>query len=562
MKKILSILLTVAMLFSLAAVMAIPTAAVDGDWHITPGLSDGDDDDDWGNDSYSGPGWEYTDRGFHLIPTTAWENDTPWGSVQTKNKVDLKEGVYLEIEIDNFTYKSDKWFNLNIWDSTGIAPGDGNPKYGEGVQTLMRPSDYSANGTPGPVTGAAWYYKEFTAGGASNFVADQNKTTEAGHPILCMTLTWNGSTYALDINGAAAPAAVINFMNEKWGGNESEAYIGFIGQNSHKGGTVEFTITKFGTNKNSATVPMGDDSEEPVDNYAPPADIADPDTVPENEPAIFLNADKENGDSKNKPGASNGGYSTVNDDFSIHVIAESSGLTAANYSVKKTVSYDIQDFPVAITLTKNFCSCGNEDGSCDAFESATYYIMYGDVLEATPAWHTSVLNMSYNSYSIPAEDGSIDTYLYFFCDFSEEFPEPLEGRINGLRFDVTGIDLNTEGRNVFDVMFTAFFRNTDEAEAFVVQYLKDNYGYAAEETSETEPPAETDTDAPATTETDTETPEITEDKGGEATTEKKTDETDAPTESGCASVVGFSAIASIVAISAGGVVAFRKKRES
>ncbi len=38
-------------------------------------------------------------------------------------------------------------------------------------------------------------------------------------------MTWDGTTFALDINGAAAPAAVITFMNQKWGGNDSEAYV-------------------------------------------------------------------------------------------------------------------------------------------------------------------------------------------------------------------------------------------------------------------------------------------------------------------------------------------------
>ncbi len=571
MKKILSIALALTMLLSLAAVLAIPTAAVDGEWHVVYGA--GYYQPDFDDEEPSLSGYEYTDDGFHTIPTGAWELGTPHLSIQTKNKVDLKEGVYFEVRIDKFTYAGDKWFNLHIWDSVGISPGSGEEKYGSGVQNLFRPGnspDAEDLTKPGTVSGASWYINQFTGAGSSSVVAEQNKTTEDGQPIMAMTVTWDGSTYALDINGAAAPQAVIDFMNQKWGGNDSEAYIGLNAQNSTKGGTVEVTVLKFGTDKDSATTPMGDDSAEPINNSIPPVDIMDPNTVEANQPAIMLNGDKENSDVVSVPKASNGGFSTVNDDFSIHVVAERSGMTASNYSVKKTVSYDIKDFPIAITLTRNFCTCGNEDGSCDAFETANYYIMAGEVLQASNEWLTSVLDMSYNSYAIDNEDGSTDTYLYFFCDFSEEFAEPLEGRINGLRFDVAGLDINSEGGNTFDVMFTAFFRTTEEAEAFVVQYLIDNYGLSNPD-DETDPVEDTTEDkgGEATTEdkggeADTEDKggeATTEDKGGEATTEKKADETEKPAEGGCASVIGFSAIAAVVAVAAAGVVSFRKKND-
>ncbi len=563
MKKILSIALALTVLLSLAAVLAIPAAAVDGDWHILPKATFLQPDYD--GDPESLAGYEYTDRGFHTIPTDAWKESNPYVFAQTKEKVDLKEGVYLEIEIDEFTYKNDKWFNLNIWDSVSLAPGNSDPIYGSGVQNLIRPSDSPDAEDltkPGTVSGVSWYTGPFTAAGSSNMVAEKNLKTEDGDPIFCMSLTWDGTSYALDINGAAAPAAVITYMNEKWGGNDSEAYIGFWAKNSNKGGTVEYTITKFGTSAETATTPMGDDSEDPTNELIPPAPIADPNTVPANEPAIFLTADRENSDTKSKISASSGGYSTVNEDFSLHVIAENSTLSAVSYGVKNEVSYDIKDFPVAITLTRNFCTCGNEDGSCDALESSYYYIMAGDTLGATADWRTSVLDMSYNSYNIKNADGKNDTYLYFFCDFSEEYAEPMEGRINGIRFDVSGLDLNAENGGIFDVMFTAFFRTEEEAEAFVVQYLKDNYGLTDETTEETtEKVTETETDeattaAPETDEVTTETPK-TDDN---ATTEApKTD--DKKDEGGCASVIGFSAIAAVVAVAAAGVVTFRKKRD-
>ncbi len=549
MKKLLSITLIVTILLSMTIIFAIPAAAVDGEWEVIPSAEEFYPDFDGEKASLSG--YEYTEDGFHTIPTDAWKESNPYMSVQSKTKVDLKEGVYFEVRIDDFTYSSDKWFNMHIWDSKGIAPGSGDAKYGSGVQNLIRPTDSTYGKTPGTVSSAGWYINQFTADGGSTFVKEKNLISEEGHPILAMTVTWDGSTYAVDINGGAAPQGVIDFMNQKWGGEDSEAYIGINMQNANKGGTAEMTILKFGTSKDSATTPMGDDSEEPTNELIPVADIADPGTVPANEPAIFFNADRENSDTKNKVTASNGGYSTVNDDFSLHVIAERSLMTAASFAVKNEVSYDIKDFPVAITLTRNFCTCGNEDGSCDALESSCYFIMFGDVLAARDDYKTAVLDMSYNSYTVGE-----DTYLYFLADFSSEFGDPLEGRINGIRFDVDGLDLTTEGANTFDIMFTAFFRTEAEAEAYVEAYIEALGGSVGGKTEETT----VETTEETTTVTIEETTEEKTENKPEQTTEKN-EETTVTNDEGCASVLGFSTIAMVVTAASCGVLAFRKKRD-
>ncbi len=562
MKKIISTALAITMLLSLAVVFATPTAAVDGDWHVLPRADallpeyDGDPP--------SLAGYEYTDRGFHTVPTDAWQESNPYVMTQTKNKVDLKEGVYLEIEIDTFTYKNDKWFNLNIWDSVSLHPGSGNSATGAGVQTIIRPSDSNdANNLQkaGSLNRVAWYTEQFANSGASTVNGERNKTTEDGDPILCMTLTWDGSTYALDINGAAAPTAVITFMNKKWGGDDSEAYIGFYAQNGNKGGTVEYTITKFGTSASSATTPMGDDSAEPTNELIPKAEIADPSTVPANEPAIFLNADRNNSDTKSKPTTGNGGFNSINDDFSLHIAANTPvpTLSAANFTVKNEVSYDIKDFPVAITLTRNFCTCGKEDGSCDALEAGQYYIMAGENLATSSDYKTAILDMCYDSYAIENADGKTDTYLYFFCDFTNEFGEPLEGRINGIRFDAAKLNFDAETGINFDIMFIAFFRNADEAKAYVENYLKD-LGWEEETTVETTEETTEVTTEETTVETTEETTEEKTENKSEQTTEKS-DETEKPEEGGCASVIGFSAVAAVAAVAACGTVAFRKRED-
>ncbi len=561
MKKILSCTLILAMLFSLAAVLAIPTAAIDGNWHT---IADVDIfQEDYDGTEYSNAGYEYTDDGFHTIATNAWNTDYPYISVQTKEKVDLKDGVYFEVRIDKFTYLGDKWFNMHIWDSQGIVPGSNEPKYGSGVQELMRPGNSADPNDPTKCNGLSginggWYINQFTmAGNNTPFAADQKLRTEDGDPIIMMTVTWDGKSYALDINGAKAPQAVIDFMNQKWGGEDSEAYIGIDAMNSTKGGACEFTITKFGTSKAEATTPMGDDKADPVDASEPYAEIAPADTIPENEPAIFINADKENSSSKGSFGTS-GARATVNDDFSIHMVAERDTVYVGPMGPKRSISYDIADFPIAIALTRNYCTCANDDGSCDALETAFYYIAAGDVIAASNEWKTAMLEMSYNSYTIPQEDGSKDTYLYFYCDFSEEFDEPMSGRINSIRLDLTGIDLNTEGANAFDFMFVAFFRTVEEAEAYVLNYVTE-LGWVETEEPTTEDVTEVTTEETAATTEET-TAEKLEDKTEEPEASEGGDETQ-KAEDGCASVVCFSAIAAVVAIGAIGTITFRKKRD-
>ena len=104
MKKILSTLLVAAMLLSLVIVAAVPAAAVDGEWAVYGPVSQYVDGYD--GDPKSVSGYEYTDDGFHTIPAD-WEGagkQTPWVQVETKEKVNLKDGVFFQIRVDNFSY--------------------------------------------------------------------------------------------------------------------------------------------------------------------------------------------------------------------------------------------------------------------------------------------------------------------------------------------------------------------------------------------------------------------------------------------------------------------------
>ena len=119
MKKLLSVFLTAAMLLTLVVALAAPASAVDGAWWVY--CSKGYYREDFEGDEPSIVGYEYTAEGLRVIPAD-WRDHKPAAGLQTKDKVDLKDGVYMLIRIDEFTFANDKWFNMNIWDAVMVSP--------------------------------------------------------------------------------------------------------------------------------------------------------------------------------------------------------------------------------------------------------------------------------------------------------------------------------------------------------------------------------------------------------------------------------------------------------
>ena len=541
MKKILSALLVMAMLLSLVIVAAVPAAAVDGDWTTYGPASQYADGFD--GDPKSVAGYEYTDDGLHMIPGN-WSDTTPWAHVQTNHKVDLKDGVYFQVRVDNFSFDAaDQWFNINIWDSAMIEPPTAG--FGTGVQNLIR-----ANAS-GKVSSVQWFYDNFTGAGHVAMNAEKNKQTDDGKILIDVIITWDGTTYAVDINGSLAPAAVVDYMNKKWSGADSEAYVGVCAQNNKKGGTVELTITKFGTSVEDAATPLGDDSKEPENHSAEKAPIADPNTVPANTPAILMNGNKAASDLKSTPKPISNTQLTINDDYSLHVVAGGAAADTGTWYVKNEVSYDIKDFPVGIVLMKNFCTCGTDDGTCYALESAYVYMLTGDELAASEKNRVSELSMCYDSYKI-----GDDTYLYFYADMANDASFEATGRINGANYGLSGIDPSNPDSNSFDLLYMAWFRSVEEAEAYVQNTMKE-LGW----TEETEAP-ETEAPTEEATEVVTEAPEATtEAPKADATEAPAGNETDAPAKGGCGSVVGFGAVAIVAVAAVAGMVSFKKKED-
>ena len=603
MKKILAMLLTIAMLLSLVIVATVNVAAAEeneGMWTVLGNAQQYDEN--YFDDKKDVPGYEYTNDGFSTV-TPAWATSTPYATIQSKVKVNLKAGVYFEVRVDAFSYEaSDSWFNLNIWDSVNLDPGNGETTYGEGVQTLLRPAKTGPAEKEGVVSGSvssiAWYTEAFKHSGSATIDAANKTVVEVdgvSKDVFALAISWENNSYVVTINGAAAPEKVITYMNEKFA--DGEAYIGFTMHNSAKGGTAAATVTKFGTSKVTATTPYGSDyaAKEEYDNSF--AEAMDPATVPAGTPAILMNGSRDS-DLKNTPSSSTGTTIVVTDENTIKVTANSTTADFGTLKVDNSKTADVKDFPVLLCVTKNWCSCKMESHEdCLALESMGAYVLIGDDLAPAPGNKVGELDMCYDPVII---DG--DNYLYFWVDLSEL---DKEGRFNGVRFDAAGCDLVNDGFNTFEMLWTGLFRDVEEAEGYALAYLE-----AIENGGEFTPP-EVDTTAPAGDDTTVEasddtTAEAGDDTTAEATqaateattaeatqaateattaeatqaateaTQATTAETKAPTaetteaaaddaatteEGGCGSFVGFGAMAVVAVAAVAGMVSFKKKED-
>ena len=460
LQKVIAISIAATMLLSAVFVIAaVPAAAVDGNWN-TYGLAS-ESGEGYTGEKKSVPGYEYTTDGFHML-SADWSTSTPFSQLSTKTKVNLKDGVYMQVRVDEFSYDApDKWFNLFIWSTPHID--EGAPGFGTGVQTLIRPGTSNDPAVPGACGSVSWYTNEWTSSGSSA-IAEENRTVENGKNVLTLVVTYDAGTgYMVTINGAEAPEKVIAYMNEAYAA-DSFAYIGFAMLSAKMGGVQSATVLKFGTSEANAIKPQGDDykpNENYIIEYAP---IANPDNIPTGQPCFIMNGDYANSALASQPKSQVGTKIKVLDNFNVKVTGQIALADAGYWKVDNTVSYDIADFPVVLCITKNLCSCGNDEG-CYAFESANVYICTGDNVTPNPYCHVKNIDISYYAYDI---DG--DNYLYFFYDTSLD-GEKFTGRINGTRFDF-GIDINTPGANEFEIVLQAFFRTTDEAEAFAEDYFR------------------------------------------------------------------------------------------
>ena len=52
------------------------------------------------------PGYEYTDDGFSIV-ALSWKDCTPFYTIQTPDKKNLQDGVYMQFRVDHDSYAGD-----------------------------------------------------------------------------------------------------------------------------------------------------------------------------------------------------------------------------------------------------------------------------------------------------------------------------------------------------------------------------------------------------------------------------------------------------------------------
>ncbi|MBO5511227.1 MAG: hypothetical protein J6B24_05795, partial [Clostridia bacterium] len=145
-KRIIAMLLCALMILSMIPVMAISTsAAADGMWNTYRFASEYDDPDEEPDPNEEPsvykpePGYTYTSEGFTIVPAD-YTDTTPSMSVVSKDKQNIKDGIYLQFRIDDYSYDggtgADQWICLSLTTEEKVAPGSTN--YGGGWLTLIR----------------------------------------------------------------------------------------------------------------------------------------------------------------------------------------------------------------------------------------------------------------------------------------------------------------------------------------------------------------------------------------------------------------------------------------
>ena len=584
MKKFISFVLAATMCLSLTLGLAVGTsAAVPGEWNVFTAKGQYKDPDN--PEMKSIPGYEYTEEGLHMIPAD-WSTSSPWGILQTKEQVDLRQGVYMEVRVDDFTYEGDKWFGFNIWEEKIDEFPNEEDKQALGFEMLIRVNEdktiSSVQVNRHLSVGASLTTTMMdTSNVKDNF--DKN-----GCPVMTLEIFWDQvKGYNVVINGATLNSTDAKEMTDFFDGpdNDGKAYVSFSLQNSIKGGTAECTVTKFGTSENDWTVPTGDDGARPINNTINIAPIEDPDNIPEGSPAVRIDGNTLTSDLLAKPGSTNNSRIVIKDDFAINVTT-SSEWASIGIKVAHEVSYDVKDFPIVLIITRNLCTCKltEEEPYCSCAEMLSLLAMTGDVIAESENYRKTASCMNWES----DYDGEGNSYTYFMSDWTG-----YEGRINGLRIDVHSVKYSEAGRNTFDICEIGFFRTAREAEEYYMYYLTDRGVLEDTETdteteSDTLPSVEdtdfeeTDPEEKETLDTDIEesVPSETEPldtepeeeqsaaKEDEKETEKVTEKTDTSSEDekdqnsseGCGSSIGAISVLVICTACAAGIVFKKKKR--
>ncbi len=531
MKKVIAICMLLTLMLGLCSVAALPGAAaeVSGDWTTYRAASEYPENSD--KPQKPEAGYKYTDEGFTVVPAD-YTDSAPFMTVQSKELQPIKEGIYMEFRVDDYSYNGpehniDNWICISITNKEKVVPGA--PAYGGGWMCLIRGN---GEGAEAKTESCNTVEKTESNPGSFNNLGGKQitpKLDDQGREIYTLEGVWNGSQYTFKLNGVTMQGMSTISANLENLNPNGEFYVGVTLYSSVKDGTAAMTILKYGTDKDHAYTPQGTDSKEPEPNLLKVAEIADPSTVPAGQPALYWDAAV-----ANTPNGTNINLTALGDNAFRVNLSETLGYFSWNIS--RDTSYNGADFPVFTALLRNFYGDGG-----------TLWYYGGNIIGATDSnRHDWSINDGYYW------DGGDDEYVLVTIDLTDLW----EGRINGVRYDFAAPDPNAWE---FDICYMGFFASEDAALAFCEKRLTE-MGVTGEEVTEADTEVVTEVSTEASTEVITEasTEVITEaaTAGGNETTAEV-----AATEEGCASVVTVSAVSTLCVLISAGVVLKKKEKE-
>ena len=532
MKRILSFLVIVSLLLS-PTVLTPSAVDLEGDWMVFRQANDYPEYDPDSEDQPAyipAPGYEYTDEGFTTIPAD-YTDTKPYFNVQTKDKYNIKDGLYLKFRIDDFSYagedgKADEWIALSLWDSQNLAPGQ--VGYGAGWLGLIRGK---GDGSSTTINVCETTSHTDTSKGAFRYLDTMGLhitpvIDDEGREVYTLEVNWIDGAYVItvcgtELNYGAETTALLESLNA-----EGDFYVGISLHSSVKNGRASITILEFGSSVDDASVPQGSDSKEPEENVNRVADMMDSSRIAPNMPAVYFDA------ASYKPGErSNLEMSAMGDNgYLVEVLMNPSYFA---WTVDRDISYAVDDFPIFTMLVKNYWAEGILRYFC------------GDVVSATA--DTAV---GYNVFNngIWFEDDAYEDYTLIMIDLTGR----CTGRINGFRIEFASVNL---AEPEFELKYAGCFRSEDEAKSYAATYLE-----AGEDAFEKQTESVPETDGEQTTSDATQGTVDTDGDSSEANPNSQTTQADTDiVEKGCSSTVGIGA--GLAVAMAAAVVALMKKKE-
>ncbi len=480
MKKILSVVIALAMLLSVCVISSVPvsaaatngTVAENDEFIISTRREDQFLDDE--DDALSRPGGVYTANGFEINPLgdeyadykVTWPNNTPYVTVQTLRN--LKDGFYMEVRIDEFIhwreevkdtaaeprdFYTDTWYAFHVWDSVGAQPGqvgtDSEGRdFGHGMEALIR-TNWNTNFKNmdntqllSDLAYVEWYddtemAKPGRYGLGSNKENMTKTTDEKGRLYLTFEIKYdvdedlytpyvNGVAPNLDAQGKDVVSENLTALIQGYCDNADPelanmfAYVGFSVQTFRGNAPCSFTITKIGTTKDDAIAPIGDENISAVQRDNAVADITprDPD-ADEAEPAFVFTGDR---NSYKLHKDNSGSADIVNTADGTLKITSHSGGANPIIRISNDESYDLRDYPIQAMILKNFCTCEWTDLDGDNIPDpycSHREVIKGHYLAGTNTNGSFAINTAVKVVSLTATDDAGNTYTVFLFDYTD-----------------------------------------------------------------------------------------------------------------------------------------------